>query len=188
MIIIINMFLIKAILKDIINEINNYHMINTNKLLIYFIRIWNQYDNKYAFKIGYTSNLKNRLIELNDYYDCNWRIIIIICANINDINIEKNIHDLISQKHKKLVIGNPIKKLPRELYNTTFELYNDLVEILEKMKLTFFETKNYLYEDTSKIEKIYDDNYLLIDEDNYVILDQTINENRYWLYKYKKLF
>jgi hypothetical protein len=33
-------------------------------LLIHFIRIWNYYDNQYSYKIDYTDNLSERLLNI----------------------------------------------------------------------------------------------------------------------------
>ena len=180
----------KKALNYVMDEIYNKTIINTNKLLIYLIRIWNCYDNKYAFKIGYTDNLSKRLQSINQKYNSNWRIIIIVCANINDKKIEKEIHDEISITYKKLIIGNSINNKPKELYNTKLSLYNNFVKIIEYKKLKYFESENYLYDSSCNIEKIYDEENFngIKDEDNYIYLDQNINENKYWLLKQKFLF
>jgi hypothetical protein len=187
------MFNNKKALKCVMNEIQKYNFINTNKLLIYFIRIWNYYDNQYSYKIGYTDNLSERLLNINQKYNCNWRIIIIMCANIDDKKIEKLIHNKIKNDllYENKIIGNPINNKPRELYNISWLLYNDFAEIIINMKIKYFESDNYLYE-SSDFEKIYDKKMnninLLIDEDNFIYLDQGMNENKYWLYKQKYLF
>jgi hypothetical protein len=187
------MFNNKKALKCVMNEITQNNIINTNKLLIYFIRIWNYYDNQYSYKIGYTDNLSERLLNINQKYNCNWRIIIIMCANIDDKKIEKQIHNKIKNDllYKNKIIGNLINNKPRELYNISWLLYNDFAEIIINMKIKYFESDDYLYE-SSNFEKIYDEKMndikLLVDEDNFIYLDQGINENKYWLYKQKYLF
>lgn len=189
------MFNNKKALRSVMNEIYTCDdiKINTNKLLIYFIRIWNYYDNQYVYKIGYTDNLSNRLLSINQKYNCNWRIIIIMCGNITDKKIEKQIHDKLKYDTPlaQKLIGNPINNKPRELYNISWSFYNDFAEIISNMKIKCFETSNYLYE-LSDFEKIYDEEMdnikLLVDEDNFIILDQGINENKFWLYKQKHLF
>ena len=181
----------KLALKNILNEINENNNINIKDPLLYNIRIWNGYSNKYSIKIGYTENFSQRLIDINNRYDCYWRIFIIVCANINTINIEKEIHNELSKKHEKSNIGNPIKNKPKELYIISFSLYDDFVKIIERNKLKYFESENYLFEENNN-EKIYDDqidndNIILKDNDNYIYLDQNINESKYWLHKYKNI-
>jgi hypothetical protein len=190
------MFNNKLALNSVMNEINicNTIKIHTNKLLIYFIRIWCHYDNQYAFKIGYTDNLSERLLKINQKYNCNWKIIIIMCGNINDKKIEKEIHDELKCKipGSQKIIGNPINSKPRELYSTSWLLYNEFAKIIEHKKIKYFESINYLYDNSCNLEKIYDDQMddieLLVDEDNFITLDQSINENKYWLFKQKYLF
>lgn len=178
----------EPILNDILTEINNNKTINTKKPLLYFIRCYNRYDNKYFFKIGYTENLYKRLIGLNNEFESYYRIIIISCANIDNINIEKDIHNILRPKYGNCKFGKSIKNKSTETYKTSYEIYDDFIKILDDMKLNYFESDNYIYNDEDKIEYIYDKNYLSstikLDDDNNIYLDQNINENRYWLKKY----
>jgi hypothetical protein len=176
----------KLELNNVMNEIHNDDNIDINKPLIYLIRIWNYRYNLFAYKVGYTTNLSQRLIDLNNYYECYWRIIIIVCINVDNIKIEKQIHNELSINYEKIIINNPIKCKSNELYNISLQFYNDFIIFIEKINIKYFESNNYLYE--NNIEKIYDEEMnnikLLEDEDNYIYLDQNINENKYWLYKH----
>ena len=179
----------KLELNNVMDEMYNDDNIDINKPLIYLIRIWNYRYNIYAYKIGYTTNISQRLIDLNNYYECYWRIIIIVCINVDNIKIEKQIHNELSINYKKIIINNPIKSKSNELYDISLLLYNDFIIFIEKkINIKYFESNNYLYE--NNIEKIYDEEMdnikLLEDEDNYIYLDQNINENKYWLYKHYK--
>ena len=178
----------KLILNDILTEINNNKTINTKKPLLYFIRCYNRYDNKYFFKIGYTADLYKRLMGLNNQFESYYRIIIISCANIDNINIEKDIHNILRPKYGNCKFGRSIKNKSTETYKTSYEIYDNFIKILDDMKLNYFESDNYIYNDEDKIEYIYDKNYLSstikLDNDNNIYLDQNINENRYWLKKY----
>ena len=178
----------ESILNNILTEINNNKKINTKKTLLYFIRFWSRYDNKYIFKIGYTENLYKRLIGLNNEFESYYRIIIISCANINNINIEKDIHKILRPKYGNCKFSRSIKNKSTESYKTSYEIYDNFIKILYDMKLNYFKSDNYIYNDEDKIEYIYDKKYLssIIKLDNKnIYLDQNINENRYWLKKYK---
>ena len=183
----------KAILDDIMYQVNNQTTVDTTKPLIYFIRIWNQYDDMYVFKIGYCSNFDKRLSKINYSCNCNYRIIIIACANIDNEQIEQNIHKQMRKKHKNVIVGNPIKSKPTELYSTTYEVYNDFIHILENMNLDYFKSDNYLLSKDNKIENFKDINYkditliLKNDKNKYIYLDQGPNEQKYWLHKYIKI-
>lgn len=116
-----------------------------------------------------------------------------MCANIDDKKIEKQIHNKIKNDllYENKIIGNSINNKPRELYDISWLLYNDFAKIIINMKITYFESDDYLYE-SSNFEKIYDEKMndikLLVDEDNFIYLDQGMNENKYWLYKQKYLY
>lgn len=177
----------ESILNNILTEINNKKTINTKKSLLYFIRFWNRYDNKYFFKIGYTKNLYKRLLGLNNDFESYYRIIIISCANIDNINIEKDIHNILRPKYGNCKFGKSIKNKSTESYKTSYEIYDNFIKILDDMKLNYFKSDNYIYNDEDKIEYIYDKKYLssIIKLNNKnIYLDQNINENRYWLKKY----
>jgi len=177
----------ESILNDILTEINNNKTINTKKPLLYCIRFWSRYDNKYFFKIGYTENLYKRLMGLNNQFESYYRIIIISCANIDNINIEKDIHNILRPKYGNCKFGKSIKNKSTETYKTSYEIYDNFIKILDDMKLNYFKSNNYIYNDEDKIEYIYDKKYLssIIKLNNKnIYLDQNINENRYWLKKY----
>jgi hypothetical protein len=180
----------KAILDDIMYQVNNQTIVDITKPLIYFIRIWNQYDEKYAYKIGFSTDFGKRLSQINSTSKCYYRIIILACANIDNKQIEQNIHKQMRKKHKNVIIGNPIKSKPTELYNTSYEVYNDFIHILEKMNLDFFKSDNYLLSKEDKLEKFKDINYpthiVKHDKNKYIYLDKGLNEQKYWLHKYIK--
>lgn len=169
----------KVLLDDIMKQVNNQKIVDITKPLIYLIRIWNRYDDKYAYKIGYSCNFGERIIQINSKTKCYYRIIILACANIDNIQIEKNIHKQMRVSHKKVIIGNPIQSNPKELYNITFEVFNDFINILKDMNLKYFQSNNYLFSKDDKLEKIKHGKIN-------IYLDQGINEQKYWLYKYIK--
>ena len=169
----------KVLLDDIMKQVNNQKIVDITKPLIYLIRIWNRYDDKYVYKIGYSNNFSKGFDSINNDYDSNYRIIILACANIDNIQIEKNIHIKMRESHKKVIIGNPIQSNPKELYNITFEVFNDFINILKDMNLKYFQSNNYLFSKDDKLEKIKHGK-------TNIYLDQGINEQKYWLYKYIK--
>ena len=169
----------KVLLDDIMKQVNNQKIVDITKPLIYLIRIWNQYDDKYVYKIGYSCNFGERITQINNDYDSNYRIIILACANIDNIQIEKDIQKKMRESHKKVIIGNPIKRKPTKLYNITFEVFNDFINILKDMNLKYFQSNNYLFSKDDKLEKIKHGK-------TNIYLDQGINEQKYWLYKYIK--
>ena len=169
----------KVLLDDIMKQVNNQKIVDITKPLIYLIRIWNQYDDKYVYKIGYSCNFGERITQINNDYDSNYRIIILACANIDNIQIEKDIQKKMRESHKKVIIGNPIKRKPTKLYNITFEVFNDFINILKDMNLKYFQSNNYLLSKDDKLEKIKHGK-------TNIYLDQGINEQKYWLYKYIK--
>lgn len=171
----------KVLLDDIMKQVNNQKIVDIDitKPLIYLIRIWNQYDDKYVYKIGYSNNFSKGFDSINNDYDSNYRIIILACANIDNIQIEKDIHIKMRESHKKVIIGNPIQSNPKELYKTTFEVFNDFINILKDMNLKYFQSNNYLLSKDDKLEKIKHGK-------TNIYLDQGINEQKYWLYKYIK--
>lgn len=169
----------KVLLDDIMKQVNNQKIVDITKPLIYLIRIWNRYDDKYAYKIGYSSNFGERITHINSKSKCYYRIIILACANIDNIQIEKDIHIKMRESHKKVIIGNPIQSNPKELYKTTFEVFNDFINILKNMNLKYFQSNNYLLSKDDKLEKIKHGKIN-------IYLDQGINEQKYWLYKYIK--
>ena len=171
----------KVFLDDIMYQVNNQKIVDITKPLIYLIRIWNRYDDKYAYKIGYSNNFSKGLDSINYECDSNYRIIILACANIDNIQIEKNIHKRMRENHKKVIIGNPIESKPKELYKTTYEVYNDFINILKDMNLKYFQSNNYLFSKNDKLE-LFKDNKRSLN----IYLDQGINEQKYWLYKYIK--
>jgi len=165
----------KVFLDDIMYQVNNQKIVDITKPLIYLIRIWNRYDDKYAYKIGYSCKFGKRITQINSKSKCYYRIIILACANIDNIQIEKNIHKQMRENHKKVIIGNPIQSNPKELYKTTYEVYNDFINILKDMNLKYFQSNNYLFSKDDKLELFKN-----------IYLDQGINEQKYWLYKYIK--
>ena len=169
----------KVLLDDIMKQVNNQKIVDITKPLIYLIRIWNRYDDKYVYKIGYSNNFSKGFDSINNDYDSNYRIIILACANIDNIQIEKDIHKKMRESHKKVIIGNPIQSNPKELYKTTFEVFNDFINILKDMNLKYFQSNNYLFSKDDKLEKIKHGK-------TNIYLDQGINEQKYWLYKYIK--
>ena len=169
----------KVLLDDIMKQVNNQKIVDITKPLIYLIRIWNQYDDKYVYKIGYSNNFSKEFDSINNDYDSNYRIIILACANIDNIQIEKDIQKKMRESHKKVITGNPIKSNPKELYKTTFEVFNDFINILKNMNLKYFQSNNYLFSKDDKLEKIKHGKIN-------IYLDQGINEKKYWLYKYIK--
>lgn len=169
----------KVLLDDIMIQVNNQKIVDITKPLIYLIRIWNQYDDKYVYKIGYSNNFSKEFDSINNDYDSNYRIIILACANIDNIQIEKDIQKKMRESHKKVIIGNPIQSNPKELYKTTFEVFNDFINILKNMNLKYFQSNNYLLSKDDKLEKIKHGKIN-------IYLDQGINEQKYWLYKYIK--
>jgi len=171
----------KVFLDDIMYQVNNQKIVDITKPLIYLIRIWNRYDDKYAYKIGYSNNFSKGLDPINYECDSNYRIIILACANIDNIQIEKNIQKKMRESHKKVIIGNPIKRKPTKLYKITYEVYNDFINILKDMNLKYFQSNNYLFSKDDKLE-LFKDNKRSIN----IYLDQGINEQKYWLYKYIK--
>ena len=171
----------KVLLDDIMKQVNNQKIVDIDitKPLIYLIRIWNRYDDKYVYKIGYSNNFSKGFDSINNDYDSNYRIIILACANIDNIQIEKDIQKKMRESHKKVIIGNPIKRKPTKLYNITFEVFNDFINILKDMNLKYFQSNNYLFSKDDKLEKIKHGK-------TNIYLDQGINEQKYWLYKYIK--
>ena len=81
----------KVLFNDIMIQVKNQKIVDITKPLIYLIRIWNRYDDKYAYKIGYSSNFGERITHINSKSKCYYRIIILACANIDNIQIEKDI-------------------------------------------------------------------------------------------------
>lgn len=169
----------KVLFNDIMKQVNNQKIVDIIKPLIYLIRIWNRYDDKYVYKIGYSNNFSKGFDSINNDYDSYYRIIILACANIDNIQIEKDIHIKMRESHKKVIIGNPIQSNPKELYKTTFEVFNDFINILKNMNLKYFQSNNYLLSKDDKLEKIKHGK-------TNIYLDQGINEQKYWLYKYIK--
>jgi len=54
-------------------------------------------------------------------------------------------------------------------------VYNDFINILKDMNLKYFQSNNYLFSKDDKLELFKN-----------IYLDQGINEQKYWLYKYIK--
>jgi hypothetical protein len=160
-------------LNDIMHEFNNQNIININKPLLYFIRIWNRYEDVYVYKIGYAANLYDRLGQINIKYESFGRIYIIACANIDNDIIEKNIHKIMRHKYGNYKIGNPIKSSPRELYEISLDFYYDFMNLLDNMGLNYFESNNYIYDIVDETEYIYNKN-------GHIYLDQNANENSFW--------
>jgi len=161
----------KVFLDDIMYQVNNQKIVDITKPLIYLILN----DDKNAYKIGYSCKFGERITHINSKSKCYYRIIILACANIDNIQIETR------ENHKKVIIGNPIQSNPKELYKTTYEVYNDFINILKDMNLKYFQSNNYLFSKNDKLE-LFKDNKRSLN----IYLDQGINEQKYWLYKYIK--
>jgi hypothetical protein len=96
----------KIFLDDIMYQVNNQKIVDITKPLIYLILN----DDKYAYKIGYSCKFGERITHINSKSKCYYRIIILACANIDNIQIETR------ENHKKVIIGNPIQRKPTKLY------------------------------------------------------------------------
>jgi hypothetical protein len=160
----------KEILNNIMKELK-ISQININKLLIYFIRLWNSDANIYFYKIGYSTNLEDRLRRLNCEYKSEWRIIIIYCFNINCPSIERDLHKNLRIKYGNINIKRYNHEKSIETYKIHYKIYNEFYKFLKKNNYIYFKSNNY---------SIYNHKEQIIDNNKIIILDQNIIEENYW--------
>jgi hypothetical protein len=171
----------------------NPKLISDNTTIkLYFIRIWIKWSDKYFYKIGSATNIYSRMKQIDSTYGCYGKIVIIVLAEIPNQILEKDIHrKLINYQITERNIVNPIKPAPKELYYIDGLLWHNLMLILYNniQVKNIFETSNYLIlynsENINKkngtksnTKKNSDYQEKLINEN--IILDQNINEIKYW--------
>jgi len=81
--------------KIVLNELNlNYsqYIKNTLTQKLYLVRLLYQWHDKNVYKLGITTNLKQRIKKHNSDYDSCGKIIIVFCADIDSSRKEKDIH------------------------------------------------------------------------------------------------
>ena len=173
---------------DEINYSNQNNLVNNiEQDKLYLIRIWIGYCNQYVYKLGTTKNLKQRIISINNNYNCCGKIILIFCVEINNTTIEQKFHKSLSPFKNNNII-NPLKCKPREMYNITSIFYDKLKDEIEKLSNNFFESEYYVL-DNNNIEHYRLERHGIknikcpIDINGHIILDQHKTERLFWIYQ-----
>lgn len=170
--------------KNLVDDIEN------DKL--YLIRIWIKYTNTWKYKLGTTKNLRNRIKELNNYYDCCGKIILVFCVNITNTNIEKKFHKILSKyRNTNNNITNPLKSKSRELYNISSNFYDKLLNLINELSDNFFESEDYILDSDNcehyRLDKegivFFQKNNIKCDNTGHIILDYNNLERLFWIYQ-----
>jgi hypothetical protein len=138
--------------------------------IVYMIRIWIRICNKYFYKIGFTNNVKKRLVQLNSEFEACGRIIIVMLTKVECNKSELDFHT----KYKKYAIEDVKIKFTKkkEIYPPTAEMYDRFKNYIEKNEYVTGEPY-----DTDKYT-IDDSNYETLDDGT--VLDQGKEEQSYW--------
>lgn len=139
------------LLNDLFEKELNKVMAFTNIMCL--IRIF--FNNQYLYIISPTNNIKDKIISLNEHYDCKGRIIVIGIYKNNDFNP------------------------PDRKYKGSRGFYNIDHNIVESLKINdvLFESNKYIIDTENK--------EFWKDKRNKILLDKNENENNMWNYFYK---
>lgn len=117
--------------------------------ILYFIRLWNRYEDCYFYKLGFTDDLRKRIISINSEYDACGRIVIIALCHIKSQKTEKIQYRALSKLNMKLVIKQKRKK---ECYPISANAYDSIIKFMKKHQVgsCFFESQNYVLSDSDE--------------------------------------
>lgn len=129
---------------SIFNEIGTKY---SGENVLYFVRIYNRYHDTYFYKLGFTDDLRKRILSLNAEYDCCGRIIIIALCYIKSQKTERIQYQELNRLSMKLVIKQKRKK---ECYPISAKVYDSLLEFMKKHKVgALFESQSYILSDSN---------------------------------------
>jgi hypothetical protein len=162
------------------NEENNMNYFTKGYRTLYNVRIYRREYDDYAFKIGSTENLEQRIKQLNTQYDCCGRIIIVAAATIYSLADEMFVHNELADE--RLENTNE-----RELYNLNYDVYSRFMDLLDRLpENVVFKSFDYVLEDDGTelhYSDMFDEYSTEVDmEDGMVELDCNVNEDKYWTY------
>ncbi len=167
----------KSYWKSVLQEIRQKE---TGKYLgdnvLYFLRLWNRYNDCYFYKLGFTDDLQSRMISLNGEFDCCGRIIIIALCHIKSQKTERIQYQALKKFNLKLEIKQKKKK---ECYPISAKVYDNIIKFMKKHQVQnacrtdFFESQRYILDDSG--EETW----------NEKVLSRDLKEEKFW---HQKIF
>jgi len=117
------------------------------KNVVYICKFYNTND-KFVIKIGSTQDIKERLANISNSFNCQQPLLIDVFENNNYKKFEKKIHQTlaISQYYEKIEKKNG--SISRETYLINDSIYKDFIRIINQIKCEF------LPQDAKEIEEI----------------------------------
>jgi hypothetical protein len=130
-----------------------------------------------VYKIGITINIEQKIKDLNNYYQCCGKIIIIFCARIEFNFVEKLIHTKLKiyNYNKKHDLIDPLKSKPTELYKISSELYDEFNNLLLAHSTEYFESNYYVINDNNTENICVTNNELSIITNHYITYHKINN-------------
>ena len=158
---------IQSIVEDVpvlIQQVNQFN-------IIYFLRLYNGIDHSYEYKVGTTMNLSQRIAQLNNQYNCHYRIIVLYAGILNNGNIiELQIHNNMYQ-HK----AYPNRNNFREIYRRSYQFYDEFIDYM-RAQLGEFNGNIHWINNNYRID---DNNLEILTENNQHYLLQCNNNESY---------
>ena len=159
------------------NQVNHMNFYTKGYRVLYLVRMYERYKNRYVFKIGSTENLEQRIKQLNSNrkYDCCGRIIIVGAAIVHSLDDEMYVHNKLANYR--------LEDSGLEVYELNYDVYNQFNELLDMFPYTF-KSYDYVFEDDGTELISFELSDEMEDElqltDNMVELDCDYNELKYW--------
>lgn len=108
-----------------------YESLRTN--ILYMMRIYVKNIDKYYYKVGFTDNVKKRIKDLENEYNCVGRIVPVFLCRCEAKTSEQLLHDILHNYKEDDVITNNVKH--DELYKISLESYNRIKEGMIMLKV-----------------------------------------------------
>lgn len=171
------------------NKFNYLIDINNKNNKLYLLRIWCRYTNKYVYKLGRTTNIINRISQINTNFDCCGKIILILLVEIDNEFVELNINEILKNHKINKSMINPIKPKSKEIFKISRKFYDLLFDILDDNYPNYFESQIYVIEEDNSEHIMYNINnisffnkyveYFTYDE--FIDLSNKYLETIYWI-------